>query len=561
MPKFFISYRRADSLDIVGRIYDRLAGHFGHDEVFLDVDTIPFGVDFRTYLTDWVSGCDGVIVVIGSRWLDCRFENGPMAGQRRLDDPADFVRIEVATALARDIPVIPVLVGGSSMPGPDQLPPDLSGLAFRNAAEVRSGRDFHLHMDRLIRWLGRPPKPVPPPEPKAQRKPERIQPSRREAPPRAEEAGGAVPAASVSTPEAPVEALPLDVDPPGRELTNSIGMSLVSIPAGEFAMGSPDEDSGDSLDEKPQHRVWISTRFYLSRFMDRLIRWLEEVGCAVPATSVSTPEAPGEALPPDVDPPGRELTNSIGMSLVSIPAGEFAMGSPDEDSGDSLDEKPQHRVWISTRFYLSRFQVTQDQYQQVMGDNPSFFKGDGCLPVEMISWFDAIAFCNRLSEREKLAPYYKVAGQEVTIAGGQGYRLPTEAEWEYACRAGSTTRYGYEDEATKLGDYAWYDDNSKVIGSRQTHRVGQKRPNAWGLHDMHGNIWEWCWDWYAPNFYNQSLDKDPAGPATGSIRVLRGGSFNDSASNLRSAIRYRNRPTNRNSDFGVRPARTYTESG
>src|SRR4051812_43543626 len=114
MPRFFISYRRDDSLDIAGRIYDRLAAHFGHDEVFIDVDTIPFGVDFRSFLTDWIAQCEVVIVVIGRTWLDCRFEGGPKAGQRRLEDPADFVRIEVAAALARGIPVIPVLVGGAA---------------------------------------------------------------------------------------------------------------------------------------------------------------------------------------------------------------------------------------------------------------------------------------------------------------------------------------------------------------------------------------------------------------------------------------------------------------
>jgi hypothetical protein len=155
MAKLFLSYRREDSLDITGRIHDRLAGHFGSDSVFMDVDTIPYGVDFRQYLTTWVAGCDAVLVIVGKHWLDAAHEGGPKDGKRRLEDPTDFVRIEVSAALARGIPVVPILVGGASMPSPDRLPPDLSDLAYRNAAEVRSGRDFHSHMSRLIEGLER----------------------------------------------------------------------------------------------------------------------------------------------------------------------------------------------------------------------------------------------------------------------------------------------------------------------------------------------------------------------------------------------------------------------
>jgi hypothetical protein len=155
MAKLFLSYRREDSLDVAGRIYDRLAGHFGTDSVFMDVDTIPYGVDFRLYLTNWVARCEALLVIIGRHWLDAFHESGPKEGERRLDDPTDFVRIEVAAALARGIPVVPVLVSGASMPVPDCLPPELADLAYRHAAEVRSGRDFHGHMSRLIEGLER----------------------------------------------------------------------------------------------------------------------------------------------------------------------------------------------------------------------------------------------------------------------------------------------------------------------------------------------------------------------------------------------------------------------
>ncbi len=153
MPKIFISYRRDDSEDVTGRIHDRLKAHFGHEEVFIDIDTIPFGVDFRQHLQKAVGQCDILLAVIGDRWLDIRHQEGPKAGQRRLDDHGDFVRIEVQAALDRGIPVIPVLVGKATMPGEAMLPQQLLSLAYRNATEVRSGRDFHVHVDRLVRGI------------------------------------------------------------------------------------------------------------------------------------------------------------------------------------------------------------------------------------------------------------------------------------------------------------------------------------------------------------------------------------------------------------------------
>jgi hypothetical protein len=154
MPRIFLSYRREDSEHIAGRLYDRLKARFGRGNVFMDLDTIPFGVDFREHLGQAVARCDVLLAVIGEAWLDVRFENGPRQGQRRLDDPADFVRIEVESALARNIPVIPVLVGKAAMPAEQELPQGtLRALAFRNAAEVRSGRDFHDHVSRLIRGI------------------------------------------------------------------------------------------------------------------------------------------------------------------------------------------------------------------------------------------------------------------------------------------------------------------------------------------------------------------------------------------------------------------------
>ena len=193
---------------------------------------------------------------------------------------------------------------------------------------------------------------------------------------------------------------------------------------------------------------------------------------------------------------------------------------------------------ISRPFYLGVYPVTQHEYMQMIKKNPSHFSGNDRLPVESVSWFDAVAFCNELSRKEGLKPFFTINGQSVEVPdwNGPGYRLPTEAEWEYACRAGTTTRFSFGDDEELLGEHAWYDQNS----GDQTHPVGEKKPNPFGLFDMHGNVWEWCWDWFDASDYNNELVHiDPRGPKTGKARVLRGGSWNNGAFYLRSARRGR----------------------
>ena len=207
--------------------------------------------------------------------------------------------------------------------------------------------------------------------------------------------------------------------------------------------------------------------------------------------------------------------NSIGMSFVLIPAGEFMLGS--NDGYD--DEKPVHRVRITKPFYMGVTEVTQRQYDWVVGENPSYFKGAD-NPVEQVSWSAVTEFCKIMSQRAQ-----------------KTVRLPTEAEWEYACRAGSTGKYCFGNSERQLGDYAWYDDNS----GNKTHPVGQKKPNAWGLYDMHGSVLEWCADWYGE--YPPGEVSDPTGPSTGRYRVVRGGSWRYYANYSRSANRYYCDPT------------------
>jgi formylglycine-generating enzyme required for sulfatase activity len=239
----------------------------------------------------------------------------------------------------------------------------------------------------------------------------------------------------------------------------------------------------------------------------------------------------------------REFAISdLGMEMVPIPAGTFLMGSPSGEDDRWSDEGPQTTVTISQSYWMSKYEVTQGQYEEVMGNNPSHFKNAGLnAPVEQVSWNSAVEFCRKLTEREQ------TAGR---LPDGYEYGLPTEAQWEYACRAGTTTRFSFGDDPgyNEVGKYAWYSSNS---GST-THPVGEKLENPWGLHDMHGNVWEWCLDWKGD--YPGGNQIDPVGSTTGTVRVNRGGSWNFNARFSRSADRFRRDPSSTHYDLGFRPA-------
>jgi formylglycine-generating enzyme required for sulfatase activity len=211
-------------------------------------------------------------------------------------------------------------------------------------------------------------------------------------------------------------------------------------------------------------------------------------------------------------------------------------------------------VTITRPFYLGVYEVTQSEYRQVMGDNPSHLRDSELLPVEAVSWFDAVRFCNKLSEKEGRRPRYRIEGETVSVVGGNGYRLPTEAEWEYACRAssepGEALKHPFGNDDSALGDYAWFYCNS----DRKTHPVGRKKPNRWGLYDMQGNVWEWCQDWYSEDYYARSPLVDASGPAKAPARVFRGGSWLDAPGYCRSASRGRYAPGYRSSRLGFRLA-------
>ena len=227
------------------------------------------------------------------------------------------------------------------------------------------------------------------------------------------------------------------------------------------------------------------------------------------------------------------------MAFVWIEPGVFQMGS---DRGVS-DERPVHEVEISTGFWLGQYEVTQGQWKAVMGTTPwagrAGVRANSSHPAVYVSWSDVQAFVGRLN----------------ASAGSSVYRLPSEAEWEYACRAGTQTRWSFGDDESQLGDYAWYEDNAWDVGEKYGHAVGTKRPNAWGLHDMHGNVREWVQDWYGRDYYNSSPRVDPLGPSSGSYRVNRGGYFRGSAWDVRSAGRAPYPPSHRNVVLGVRLVR------
>jgi formylglycine-generating enzyme required for sulfatase activity len=464
VPQIFVSYRREDSTDVTGRIYDRLVAQFGQAAVFKDVNSIPAGEDFRAVITGAVSGCKIVLVIIGKRWLEVLDQDG----RRRLDQENDFVRIEVESALKHGCRVLPVLVQGTSMPKPRELPRSLEPLAYRTAIPVRSDPDFHRDMEPLLH---------------------------------------------------------------------------------------------------------------------RLHELLREPAPHVPAQPVQAPPK----KPPE---PPRAIVNSLGMKLVLVPRGTFWMG----------DRGSQRQVEIARDFYIGVYPVTQEQWQAVMGSNPSYFSRSGGgaakvkgisdadlkqFPVEQVSWDDVQEFLKRLNAREEgMLPSRSAAaiiGQDSlkpaiiaqqfnlqkavlnAVLGGRVimellnardketgllYRLPTEAEWEHACRGGATSQedcafnFYFSQPTNDLSSEQANFDGSYHAGSapkgkylERTSKVGSYSPNRLGIYDMHGNVWEWCEDLFE---------------AGGSARVIRGGSWRSLATDCRASIRLRRAPSSR--DLSVRLA-------
>ncbi|MBV1877028.1 MAG: SUMF1/EgtB/PvdO family nonheme iron enzyme [Pseudomonadales bacterium] len=600
MPKIFLSYRRDDSAYVTESIYSALKAYFTPEDIFFDIDSGGLGLDFRKDITDAVAQCDVLLAVIGNAWLHAVDGNG----KRRLDNPADYVRLEIEAALSRDIPVVPVLVDEESIPLADALPDTLKALAFRRATPVRAGKDFEQDLQRLMKGIE-----------KVVNAPVAARPVTSQITP---------PAAMPQTPEAllsgtgimQVSSLPTNADVsldgikigvtpfnsdtvlPGSYTLEvyhpdylalqqplvvvangviKLNLSLKQAYGGLVIITDP-VDAKVTLDGEPQteltplqfdkltageHLVSVSKAGFTTEESrpevkaDSILRHpitLQQVPHGTLNFSVIPADAPVEVdgMPafqsgmslaygkyqiniPKGNYAGRfhlacqreveisaatteiEISlTAIGPVMVSIPAGSFQMGS--NDGRDS--EKPVHTVNINQAFELSQYAITFEEYDQFANATKRALPDDegwgrDRRPVINVSWRDAQAYVAWLSTET-----------------GERYRLPSEAEWEYAARAGTTTAYCWADDISL--DNANY---GNIIG--KTTPVGQYAANPFGLYDMHGNVWEWTADRWHDSYQGAPVDGSVwSEGGDGTRQVLRGGGWVDSPANLRSANRY-----------------------
>jgi formylglycine-generating enzyme required for sulfatase activity len=469
----FISYRRDDSQAWAGRLYDALRRTFGPTRVFRDIDTLEAGVDYAEAIEQWLAKSDVVLVVIGPRWLTAADPNG----RRRLDDPDDLTRLEVAAALRRGIRVVSVLVGGAAMPSGEELPDDLRALARRHAHEISDRRwDYDLEqLTAVLRRLGKSARAV----------------SNR-----------------------------------GRSPSYTRwGMVAGSLLAVLVVVGA---------------------------YRQTVTAWLNGWLATTPAPSPSP-------VPPPAPVAAVQAAAKVGEvfrdcpycpEMVVVPAGEFMMGSPDSEAGRLSDEGPQHRVRIAQPFAVGRFEVTFDEWDAcVAGGGCGGYRPDdngwgrGRQPVINVSWDDAKVYVQWLSSRT-----------------GKSYRLPSEAEWEYVARAGTTAPFWTgatisTDQANYDGRYT-YDGGKNGEYRQRSIPVGSLPANQWGLHEVLGNVSEWVEDCYHNSYADAPGDGSPwSAGSCASGRVVRGGSWGNTPWLARSAFRNWLEPDFRVNYLGFRVSR------
>jgi len=508
MNTVFISYRREITAGEARALYNDLADRLGKNSVFMDVDSIALGRDFRNALQNTLASCDLLLVLIGRNWADVTDEEG----RRRLENPSDFVRLEIEAALKRDIVVMPILVQGAHMPTAGQLPPEIKDLAYRNGFELSHTR-WESDVGEMMRRLG-------------------LDVSQQGA----EVKQSAAPGAALNASTAPSARL---AEPRRRALTRPInrrqalGIAALAAVGAGAAIATP------------------SIRRLLSKPALRTI-----------AFDTATVDAKGVRNPPEEYTAKlftEELGLGAGLDMISIPGGSFTMGSPADELERQANEGPQHHVTIPS-FFMSASPITQAQWaaavlahpnpiRRNLDPNPSFFKGID-LPVESITWNQAEEFCLRLAEFT-----------------GRAYRLPSEAEWEHACRAGTISPFHFGPTITpELANYCGTggavcgESDGKSIASDvygetrylsgaygqgpigvfrgKTTRPGTFPGNRFGLYDMHGNVWEYCFDLWSANYAEAPLDGSAnlSGPSDGQ-RILRGGSWSHNPAICRSAYR------------------------
>jgi formylglycine-generating enzyme required for sulfatase activity len=519
MPAIFISYRREDSIAYSGRLYDRLITEFGKDQVFMDIDSIDPGADFIEEIERTVAACDAVLVVIGRQWLTVV----DAQGRRRIENPADFVHLEVGTALSRKVRVVPVLVGGAQMPRSDELPEALAGLSRRHALDLPDTA-FHQTLGRLIDSLRKDEAKVREQadqellaneaKVREQAKQERLareakaweqalweQAERerlvREAKAREQAEQERLAREAKAREQAERERLAREAkarDQAERERLAREAKAREQAEQERLAREAKaqEQPKQGSLAHEAKARGgkpgWVLGAVAVTLGLAALVA-IRHSGPATTETTLKDSE--------------KKVNPNDGLTYIWIRPGEFTMGCSPDDSECLDNEKPPHQVTITAGFWMGQTPVIQRAYQRVLGAPPSTFKG-GQLPVETVSWDEAKNYCQTA-----------------------GMRLPTEAEWEYAARAGTTTsRYGDIDQI------AWYKANS----GGKTHEVAQKQPNAWGLYDMLGNVSQWTADLYTDK-YSGNSETDPHGPKNGLFPTLRGGSWGFEPGAVRVSLR------------------------
>jgi formylglycine-generating enzyme required for sulfatase activity len=513
--RVFISYRHDDSAGHAGRVHDRLVQAFGRDLLFMDEDAIPLGVDFIKVLREEVAKCDVLLAVIGTHWLDARDEEG----NRRLDSTADFVRIEIATALQRGIPVIPILLDGAKIPKVQQLPQDLEGLVARNGLDVRHA-SFHADMDKLIGGLKGASIPV---DQAATRLGALGSGATR---PRwlviglaAAIGAGAIAAALIVKQQ--TERSPRQLSPPVVQQSPVIGQPAPS---------SVPQPPAAKIEPSPQNAQLQSVPLAAPPFVP------------IPSTREHALQ-PGDSF--------KECDNC--PEMVVVPIGSFIMGSPETEIGRGSNEGPQHLVTFAYRLAVGRFSVTFDEWDACVADGgcngyspPDQEWGRGRRPVINVSWNDVKTYLAWLS--------HKIA---------KSYRLPSEAEREYVTRAGTTTPFWWgssisTSQANYKGTETYGDDGVRGEFRNQSLPVDSFAPNPWGLYQVHGNVSEWTEDCRHDNYIDAPTDGSVWIAPNCNQRVRRGGSIGSPPSVLRSASRLFGRATDAYPFLGFRVARTLT---
>lgn len=566
--RLFISYRRADSVAITGRIYDRLVAEFGRDDLFKDVDSIGFG-DFRKTIERALRRCHVVLVVIGSKWVDICNE----AGERRLDHASDPVRIEVAAALRRmgehdDVFVVPLLVDGARMPTPETLPADIRDLVYQNAFTIRHDPDFHGDIDRLIKRvraayprLGGPASEPPPAKLRATTGPPAkmtMSSSLMGSTMEMESASGSTMDASKSrersdqTPELVRPSSTPQPPPPKQRATARPSAKLSADKRAEELLSDEREAylkrDHSALDDGEHHRTTAplvksgeTTAMGAVRVQPLAMVRVPEGFTRLRSDTFTCGGTKHSVAIYRFEPFARALGLAEGKShqaaeFALIPGGVFEMGSPSHEEGRRADESPRRRVTVPS-FLFARTATTQRVWRALATDADSKPDKRGIgdwvrglvgvyPPIEHVSWTEAMMWCISL-----------------------GMRLPSESEWEFACRAGSTTRFCFGDDEARLGEFAWYDANAG--GSVQA--VALKKPNAFGLYDTHGGVWEWCHDTHGD--YTYAPTNGAAAEIFGAhSRIVRGGGWGGPAVSCRSADRYWLQSETRNPAVGFRAA-------